>query len=142
MSNQREQAAITAGIHARFADGDEFITELTEDKELIERGIVRVAGRARIDSDGTEADILVEASAIIAGRLVALRQHCGRVYGVSDHDERRAREPRARRAGRRVEAAAMSWSNAVVARWDEHGGRTVRARLRRCDTAGTVGIAP
>jgi hypothetical protein len=87
MSNQREQAAITAGIHARFADGDEFVTELTEDKELVERGIVRVAGRARIDSDGTEADILVEASAIIAGRLVALRQHCGRVYGVGDHDE-------------------------------------------------------
>jgi hypothetical protein len=77
----------TGGIYALFTEGDDFVTDLAEDSDLIERRIVRVEKAVRASGDGTPAELLIEAQAIVAGRLVMLRQHCGPLRGTATLDE-------------------------------------------------------
>ncbi len=79
--------ARVATIAALFTDGDDYLTELDQDKELIERGIVRVQRATRLAHDGAGSEAFIESSAIVDGRLVRLRQPCGTLWGFGDSDQ-------------------------------------------------------
>lgn len=49
------QAADPTGLYALFTEGDVFVTELTEDKGLVERRVVRRGKAARPSEDGASA---------------------------------------------------------------------------------------
>ena len=82
-------------IDAWFTNADDFVTDLAQDAELVERRIVRVGKSVRPREDGPWAEVGIEAQAIVAGRLVELHQHCGTLRGVDVDDrqvQRRADE--------------------------------------------------
>jgi hypothetical protein len=74
-------------IYASFTNGDDFVTDLAQDAEKVERRIVRVGKSAKPSEDETSAEVLLEAQAIVAGHLVELRQPCGTLHGAATHDE-------------------------------------------------------
>jgi hypothetical protein len=117
-----EQVKKTSVICTRFSDSDEYLTELEDDRELIERGIVRVSKTAAPSVDGTATDVWVESGAIIAGRAVRLREFCGTLWGVGADEQvhGRARELQSwlegelKRVG--LEVRAGVWEAQVSAR--------------------------
>src|SRR3954453_1716435 len=72
-------------LSTRLTEVDEFVAELSADRELVERGIVRVTTLARPIMDGALTRIWVHAGAIIDGRPVVLERHVGELWG-GDHD--------------------------------------------------------
>jgi hypothetical protein len=59
-------------ITARFTEPGEFLAELEHDRRQVERGIVRLTKIATPDHAGAIAQVTVEATAIIEGRLCRL----------------------------------------------------------------------
>lgn len=102
-------------ITARDTQPDEYVEELRRDKELVERGLVRVTESARLDAAGALTHVAVVFSAIIEGRVVRLRVFCGSLWGGGadeDVQERaselvRKREPQLIDAG--LEIRAGGW---------------------------------
>jgi len=76
-------------ICTRFTEPAEFVRELARDhgEGLVERGIARVSKVARPGHDGITTNVSVEASAIVAGRLVRLLVWCGELWGQRGGDE-------------------------------------------------------
>jgi dsDNA-specific endonuclease/ATPase MutS2 len=71
----------------RFNDIEEFFEELKKDRDLIERGIVRVTSILRpSQSVPSIFHIVVAATARVAGEIVRLDIYCGDVFQGFDRD--------------------------------------------------------
>jgi hypothetical protein len=74
-------------IDGVFSSAEEYLLELRLDKELVERGIVRITKVGRPDATGARTFVTVEASAIIEGRVVRFARFIGSLWGVESQDE-------------------------------------------------------
>jgi hypothetical protein len=64
-----------------FTEVDEFIADLRADRELVERGIVRLTKLARPAMHGAITRVSVHAGAIVDGRPVVLERYVGELWG-------------------------------------------------------------
>jgi hypothetical protein len=74
-------------LSTRFSEVDEFIAELTADRELVEREIVRVTELARPVMHGALTRVWVHAGAIVDGRPVTLQIYVGDLWASAQDDD-------------------------------------------------------
>jgi hypothetical protein len=73
-------------LRVRFSDANEFLAELGADRELVERGIVRVTTRRRPIHSGAVIRLELVAGAIVEGRPVLFERLAGDLWGHADDD--------------------------------------------------------
>lgn len=67
-------------LSTRFTDVDEFVADLRVDRQLVERGIVRLTKIARPAMNGAITRVWVHAGAIVDGRAVVLERYIGDLW--------------------------------------------------------------
>lgn len=74
-------ASRTSFLRVRFNEAPEFVRELEQDRELVERGLVRVTKAYRPAMGGVLTRVTVLAGAIVDGRPVILERLVGDLWG-------------------------------------------------------------
>ena len=74
-------------IRARFTEPNEWATEISCDRDLVERQIARVTKTARPVLDGAATRAHVVASAIVEGRIILLEACVGDLWGMADDEQ-------------------------------------------------------
>lgn len=85
--NQEATLAPTTPLRVRFTEPQEFLDELKQDRELVEREIVRASKIARPDATRILTNVSVQAGAIVAGRPIVLERYVGALWGERERDE-------------------------------------------------------
>lgn len=72
----------------RFSEPAEYVAELERDKDLVERGLVRVTHLVYPVANGAVQRVILKAAAIVEGRPVILERFVGDLWGQREADDK------------------------------------------------------
>ena len=71
----------------KFNDPEDFLAELTKDKEKVDRGIVRLVYSFNPSTHGITTHLSVVATALVGTQLYRLEAYCGDLWHIEKMDQ-------------------------------------------------------